>query len=691
MLGHDWIVPLGAAVANLLIGGTVLWRGARGPTTRTFAWMTAMVALWNVDVFALYYFEDPAAAEFWSRLFRTGLFLAPSAVFHSTLFVAEERSPGARKIAWIGHAIGLTFAAVGLVKGTLVRDVAPHQWGWYPIPTRLYAAYGAFGVVYLVMSLLVVWRRYKVPVSARHRLQAKFFFVACVIQVAFVLTNFLPIYGMNVYPLGNLGNVLWLAIIAYSIVRHRFMDLDYVVRKVVSLSMAGLCVLVPSSLVVVAIARAIGVDAPILVACIVSAVGLLSAVLIPTLQQAIETRVQEAIFAHRYDYRLRLRVLSSDLVHILDERELVRRLGEALTEILEVESCAILLRDERSRALAQVYPEPRDKLDVSALSALDALTEPMLTAELEAIRSPAAPLFVARGWEVALPLRVNNRLTGLVALTRNRDFRIVSREDLTLLAAVASAASVALENARLSRELRRSETALERANRLSSIGTLAAGIAHEIRNPLTAVKTFLDLLPQRLDDPDFVSSFRELSLNELRRVTNLINELLAFGRSTSAERRAVDLAPTLDQVVRLLESTARKRQVSLELHADSGVPPVWADADQVKQIVLNLVLNAIDASAADDVVSLALYAGPDDQVTIEVRDHGTGIPREQLESIFHPFFTTKETGTGLGLSLVHQMVVEHGGEIAVDSEVGHGTVFRVTLPVSDVPLQSTGT
>jgi signal transduction histidine kinase len=265
----------------------------------------------------------------------------------------------------------------------------------------------------------------------------------------------------------------------------------------------------------------------------------------------------------------------------------------------------------------------------------------------------------------------------------------MSQEDLHILAAVGSSASVALENARLSRELRRSESALERANRLSSIGTLAAGIAHEIRNPLTAVKTFLDLLPQRLDDKEFVTSFRELSLTELRRVTNLINDLLAFGKSTSAERRPVDLAAILVGVVRLLESTARKRLIRLELRARSGVPPAWADPDQIKQIVLNLVLNAIEASPSDRTVTLMLYLGRRDMVTLEVRDEGAGIPPDQLESIFHPFFTTKEQGTGLGLSLVHQMVVEHGGEISVESQLGQGTVFRVLLPVAEA-LRPTG-
>jgi signal transduction histidine kinase len=690
-MGHDWLVPLAAAIANAIIAVIVLARGARGRTTRAFAWLGATAMLWNLDIFALYYFENVVEAEWWSRVFRVGVCFAPVAAFHFTRLLTEYRQPVWRRLDVAGHVVAATFAVIGLFPGTLVKGLEPHRWGFYIEPTRLYAPVALSIVVYMALSVLLMLLRYRDPISARQREQVKLFFVAGFILVPFVLTNVVAIYIDGFYPLGNLGNVLWLAIIAYAIVRHRFMDLDYVVPKVVSFTLASVVVLVPSATAVCAIVLVTGADAPIVLGSAVVASGLLAVLLIPTLQHAIETRVHRAIYAHRYDYRLRLRQLSSDVVHLLDERELVRRLGEELSDALEIDRCDVFLRDERLRQLHQHFPNSDDVLDGPVLDALETLSEPMLTGELEAARSLATGLFQAKGWEVGIPLRANDRLMGLVGLGRNRDFRIVSQEDLHILAGVASAASVALENARLSRELRRSESALERANRLSSIGTLAAGIAHEIRNPLTAVKTFVDLLPQRLDDHEFVTSFRELSLTELRRVTNLINDLLAFGKSTSAERRPVDLAGILDQVVRLLESTARKRMIGLALHARPGVPPAWADPDQIKQIVLNLVLNAIDASPSDRTVTLTLFLGRRDMVTLEVRDEGAGIPADQLESIFHPFFTTKEQGTGLGLSLVHQMVVEHGGEISVESQVGQGTVFRVLLPVAEAALRPTGT
>jgi len=136
---------------------------------------------------------------------------------------------------------------------------------------------------------------------------------------------------------------------------------------------------------------------------------------------------------------------------MLDERELVRRLGTTLIEDLEIEGCEIYLRDERSRHLTARYPaETGVELDPEVVAALDSMAEPVLSVELDARRPLAAAAFRAKGWEVGMPLRVNDRLTGLVALNRNRDLRIFSGEDLNILAGVASAASVALENARLS-------------------------------------------------------------------------------------------------------------------------------------------------------------------------------------------------------------------------------------------------
>jgi len=687
------LIPLTAAAANLAMCILVLRQGIGVRLHRAFALSTLAIVCWNLDIFALYHFEDPSAAEWWSRLFRIGICLAPALTLHFSLVLGDSFGPAWRRMLAAAYGTGI-FLAIANLHGDLVKGLTRRSWGWYVEPKPLYSVLTLSLVVFLPLWVERLWRSYRHPSSPRQRLQAQFWLLGGAIQVPFAFTNLLPIYGLNVYPLGDVGSVFYAGVVAYAIVRHRLMDVDFVVRKGVSFLAAGAVVLAPGGIGLAALSRAVGNEEPLVVVCASLALALLAVVLIPTLQQALETRLHRALFPRLYDYRLRLRQLAPALVQVLDQGELLRRLGDALSDILEVERCHLFLRDETGPRLALAYPiapGTSESFPDELARSLEGLTEPVLLSELAATNAPAATLFRERGWEVGVPLRINERLIGLVALGPNKHFRIFSAEDLQLLEGVAAGASVALENASLSRQLRRSEVVLERANRLSSLGVLAAGIAHEIRNPLVAVKTFLDLLPQRLEDRDFLSHFRELSLGELRRVTDLIADLLALGKSKTAERRAVDLEPSLEPVVRLMDSTARKRQVEVVAHYAPDLPPVWADPDQLKQITLNLLLNAIDTSPTGKRVYLKVRRAARDSVVLEVRDEGAGIPADQLEHIFHPFYTTKETGTGLGLTLVHQMVVEHGGEITVESELGRGTAFRVTLPTATLDLARTGT
>jgi signal transduction histidine kinase len=693
-MGYHSLVPLAAAAANLVICLVVLSGGMRRPGPRTFAWLTLCVVAWNLDIFALYHFEDPARAEWWSRVFRTGICMAPAAMVHATLVLADcLRGRWVRVLAG-AYVMGAVLAVANLL-GLLVRGVGRHAWGWYIEPTPLYSALTALLLLGAGLWVERVLHAYRHPVSPRQREQAKLWLLAAVVQVPFLLTNLLPLYGVKTYPLGNVGNVFTTGILAYAIARHRLMDVDYVVRKGVGFFLASALVLAPGAFGLLELGEALGSEVPLVFACAALALALVAVMLIPKLQEVLETRLHRAVFPRFYDYRRRLRELSEALVHVLDQAELLRRLGEALGEILDVERCEVFVQDEQTHRLVLVYPaERRDEtLPGELTGALERLPGPTLATELEAEENPAAALFAWRGWEVGLPLRVHDRLTGFVGLGRNREFRIFSAEDLRLLANVASGASVALENATLSRQLRRSEVVLERANRLSSLGALAAGIAHEIRNPLVAVKTFLDLLPERLDDQQFVSQFRDLGLSELRRVNDLISNLLSLGKSTTRHRGPVAVGEALEPVVKLMASTARKRQVEVVSTLQPNLPQVWADSDQLKQIVLNLLLNAIEVSPPGTTVRISVRLGeePPPRVVVEVGDEGPGIPADHLEDIFHPFFTTKETGVGLGLALVHQMVVEHGGEITVESEVGRGACFRVVLPVEDVALRRTGT
>src|SRR5437867_4277972 len=401
-------------------------------------------------------------------------------------------------------AVANAIICVLLLRGG-VRNRALRVFAWMTFNTVLWNL-DIFSLDYFTDPLSAEWWSQVfrvglcfVPAAFFHTalVQAKSWFLAAAVQTPFVLTNLLPLYGVSIYPLASLGNVFTMGIIAYAIARHRLMDVDYVVRKGVSFTLAAALVLVPGSAGIWALAQTLEADEPGIMVCAALALALIAVVLIPACQAALETRVQRAFFPEHYDYRRKLRELAAVLVHILDREQLVKRLGDALTDVLDVECCDIFLADEDTARLARAYPAAQggQPMPEPLVHALEPLREPILAAELEAMDAAGAAVFRASAWEVGIPLRIKNRPTGLIALELGRSFRIFSAEDLQLLATVAAGASVALENASLSRQLRRSEIVLERANRLSSLGILAAGLAHETRNHLVAVKTFLDRLP----------------------------------------------------------------------------------------------------------------------------------------------------------------------------------------------------
>jgi signal transduction histidine kinase len=238
------------------------------------------------------------------------------------------------------------------------------------------------------------------------------------------------------------------------------------------------------------------------------------------------------------------------------------------------------------------------------------------------------------------------------------------------------------------RELKESQVVLRRADRLSSLGLLTAGLAHEIRNPLVAIRTFTQLLPERYEDAEFREGFQGLALKEVDRICGLINDLLSFARPSKPKVAPENINDIVDNIARILESQAKEKSVEVMQKFSDDLPKVWIDREQMKQVFMNLILNAIQAmkNGGSVVLSTRLSAKKDTElireyVQVEVRDSGIGIPPENLEQIFDPFFTSKDEGSGLGLAVSHQIVQEHGGFITVKSTVGKGTSFFVHVPV----------
>lgn len=227
----------------------------------------------------------------------------------------------------------------------------------------------------------------------------------------------------------------------------------------------------------------------------------------------------------------------------------------------------------------------------------------------------------------------------------------------------------------------RLEQQVKRADRLAALGELMAGVAHEVRNPLTSIKGFV----QYLADSDSEEERREYTpiiIKEVDRVNRIIEELLYFARPNPASITAVDVNNLLEQTLVLVKNKTVRNLVEFDLELAADLPLVEMDAEQFKQVFLNLVINAIQAMQRQGIITIRTAWNKEvSRVCISFADTGVGIAEQDAVKIFDPFYTTKETGTGLGLPVVHRIVTAHRGQIKVDSVVGQGTTITVNIPL----------
>jgi signal transduction histidine kinase len=242
--------------------------------------------------------------------------------------------------------------------------------------------------------------------------------------------------------------------------------------------------------------------------------------------------------------------------------------------------------------------------------------------------------------------------------------------------------------AAVAERLERLDDAVRELDRLAGLGGLVAEIVHEVRNPLVSIKTFLDLLPERLDDPDFRGEFLEVARDEMRRIERLLDLVLDHARPRRAEaeapqeaRRGAAPDEAIRAVARLLAHRAAARGVRLEAHAAAGLPAAAIAPDALRQVLLNLAVNAIEATPADGDVRLSARA-LGRALELRVEDRGPGVPAELRRRIFEPFFSTRrERPGGLGLAISRRIVEEAGGTLVAGARPGGGSCFRVRLPL----------
>jgi two-component system sensor histidine kinase HydH len=266
--------------------------------------------------------------------------------------------------------------------------------------------------------------------------------------------------------------------------------------------------------------------------------------------------------------------------------------------------------------------------------------------------------------------------------------RPITDHDIQFLTMFAHQAALAIDNAMahssmeaLNREIRSMHEQLAQSEKMAALGTMMAEITHEIRNPLVSIGGFTRRLDRKITDPD-ARRYIEIILGEVLRLEAIIRDNLDYVKNVGPQFNSGSLGAVVDEVLAVYEDELRQRGIRVERHISAGLPDLQFDAAQIKQCVVNLITNAMEAMEPGGVLTVRSGLGPEgDDETIEVGDTGPGISTEAMRNLFNPYYTTKARGTGLGLPITHRIVKGHGGTITFRNKETGGALFVIRIPL----------
>jgi len=702
--GHS-TPPLLAGTLFLICALWVLSNNPRSTSNTIFSAVCGAACLWLFGCFMLFSASREDEAFFWVQVIYTGVVFLPALTYH----FAQSLSGGAahdRLIVW-NYAVGALFWSL-LFTPYLVDGQYVYYWGRYPKAGVLHPWLVAYVVAGGGLTVYRLYQGYRLHLSSSPLLGAQLKYTVVALALGFLASlDFLQNYGVGFYPVGYLLAGLSVTVVAYAIARYELMDVSFVPSRPKVMLSIKLMGLIPAYMMILLVIRIFTGTFHYLLAGVLFGLFVIVSSGLANLQKGVERAIGQTLFRERYDAYDTLVQFSKSLVAILELKSLTKEIVQTLARVMNIKTASVYVLDKEQGiySLTASYGfvtreavVPPIKMEGEFPKTLLRTETALVREEIEYDKADTEHLRLldtlkALESEVCIPLISKDRLVGFCNLGRRANHGMYSTEELALLKTLAQHAAIAIDNALLYEDLRRSQLLMRRTDRLRSLETMAGGFAHEIRNPLTSIKTFVQLAPERRDDVEFMEQFSQVVCEDVERIERLVHEILDYARYMTPKLTQESLNDVVSSCLYFIEVKASSKAITIQKELASDLPYVKLDRQQIKQVLLNLFINAMEAIGGDQGGRLSVRTRKlvkpvnEPWVQIEVEDSGPGIDPQDLDHIFDPFYTTKHEsgereGTGLGLTIAHQIVQEHGGYVEVASEVGHGTRFMVNLPVN---------
>ncbi len=679
-------------VACIIMGGFVLLKNPRDARNRYYALFSLPIGFYNLLYFFWAVVPSPQEALPWFVwicnfvILLNPFFLHFSAALTNT--VRRHRFALTASYLLSGFFI---FANYNL---WLYSELIPrYRWGWWPVITPLCVIFHVFWIGQVLIAhwwlLQGFWKSEGVE---RQRL--KWTITGTIIGYLGGMTNWFLWYNIPIPPMLNILITPLQGMIAYAIVKHQLLDIRVAITRTGLMICTYFVVLGVPFFVGWYIRRPLEFSFgenwwlfPLVTSTILATVG-------PSVYAYLRNRAEERLLRDQRRYQRFLQSAARGMTQVRDVGRLSRLITRVISRAVGISHASIFLWDaehrvyrlESSAGPARLSLQSRYELaDNDALIQRLSQRRSMLLEQQES--AIIAQRFKDLSAAVIVPGVMGGKLIGLLALGRKLSDAEYSSDDMHAFETLAHEAAIAIDNARSYEELAKANEYLRaiterliHQERLAAVGQFAAGMAHEIKNPLAAIKTFAEFLPERYKDDDFREKFFRIIQSEIERINGIVLQLSDLAKPAPLKLVPVDLAPMIRDILTLVSGQCLRQHVDISAAIELGGLVLDADASQMKQVFLNLLMNSMEAMEKGGKLTVSGQKGAQ-HIILVFADTGCGIPPEQVKQIWDPFFTTKARGMGLGLAIVRDVVERHGGVISINSSPGYGTRIDIRLPI----------
>ncbi len=682
-----------AALINLFLAVFVLVKNPRRKLNQTFAFVSFVLFLWNMGAF----FQAP-------ELIYISLIFVPAASLHFILTFIHQHSEFSSIVLKFCYSastlLGLSYLG-GVLQGRLFH--------------YFLALYIAPVIVYIIQR---IYQRRRITKFRLEKKQLSHILIATIVAVLAAITDFAASIGFPAPKLANVGILLYVIVIAVAIVRHRLLDMEVLFGR-------GIILLI-FTFIIWSFSGVFGgwwVETPYhnIGGILVATIFIL--IIYEPLKVLIERQADKVLQKQSYEFQNMLSRLSWEIISIINRDDLIKSVSHSLSSSEKVGDFSIYVQEGEDENF--VLYDQKSNVDLSRKNAVIEKATPLvqyllqkknvvdkdeierelqlwlLPEQKKMLKSVHRTMTRIRS-DMCIPLIYHANLLGFMNLsTDEADVRFTSREK-DLLTAVANQLAISLENARIYEQMKKSD-------RLIALGEMAAGLAHEIRNPLGAIKATAQFLQSPTGNQD-ISEFLDIIIEEVNRLNDVVTKFLDFSRPAGRNIEKTDINELIEKTVQLMKQSRKMENISLETDLDPELPLIEANPNELKQVFINMMNNSCEAMAYKGELSVKTEAAdfmtvtkpenlkngkenvsqlPDSskfiyiprKIRIRITDSGEGINPEMLDRLFNPFFTTKRFGTGLGLAIVHKIIEGHGGTVSVKSKKEKSTQFTIELPI----------